>query len=677
MRNGNAIPVQTIIDAAEMTRRVPHPRRAAAVLTASPVKTAVALTAAGAIALAPLQAPGVLPGHVTVPALPTITVPHVQLTALVSPADVKALVDNLNAALAVVPTTVSSVVGLPGQTLGSALGIASGVSGSMWDSLIGATDNPVLTGVLTALKAISTGSLTRLATTVDSANDTITLTSGQLTSLLASTVTGSLSTALTAVANVVNNPLSAAGYIGLLNTPLNITGLVLENSLSAINKLGVLTLAGTLITGVTSQVTNALSAVNKLIDSGKALVPNEFVDGILTAVQGILAAPVNAAVAGINGLTSTVVHAGNTAIDKLTTGASSIVKTWLGNGTSGGALQAAIAQIGSNPLSPASYTDALSTIVGAAITTGFKTLQIGATLASLPFTTAASLTATGANVITALTSGLATAASGALHAIGLSAVADLPYALATAVNASVKVTSFAVQAGLNTVATLLNLGSAVTGFVTPLAATAATSAVPTVTAKATPKATSAEKAEATPEDAAAAGVTAKSTGATGKVPTSAAESATTKAAEAETAPAAEKPATKPAAETKPATKPASDAQPVDATSPSEPAPSTTKTPGAKLGSTSGASTTESAQQAAGGPKKPAVDGSSSGAKQPAPASTSHDVTGTKDGAGDSSAKRPRRTDAGAASGSGSRASGKSATSSATSDRNSGGRHGDK
>ena len=82
---------------------------------------------------------------------------------------------------------------------------------------------------------------------------------------------------------------------------------MLTGALTAVNDLGAnaLTLTNTLVTGVTAQVTNALSLVNGLFKAAEGVTDFALVDGVLTAVQGIVSAPVTAAVAGVNGLSST------------------------------------------------------------------------------------------------------------------------------------------------------------------------------------------------------------------------------------------------------------------------------------------------------------------------------------------------------------------------------------
>lgn len=421
-----------------------------------------ALTAA-AITLSPfIIGPAALQGP-TLPALPAVSVPQVQLAALVSPEDIDALVSRLNSALASVSSTVTSVVALPGNSLTPALESAVSVNNSLWNGLIDATDNRALVDLLRALRESSSGGLSRLSTTVGDTGDALVLTSGEVTDLLASALTGSLSTALHAVATIVNNPLALSSYTGLLNVPLDVAGLALTNGLALVDSVGkgALSLTSSLVTGVTAQVDNALNGVIGVIGAAKGALPGvALLDGVLTAVQGIVSAPVTAALAGVDGLTGTLADAAGRALGNLTYGASQLVDTWLGDGATGGALQHAINAIGTAPLSIASYTRALGVVVSAGINTANSIVSTGAGLLSIPFTAGADLTSTASAMITKFNDGVATAASGILHAAGLpSFVSALPHAMAATINIAVRAVGFAVATGFNAVAAVLDIGS--------------------------------------------------------------------------------------------------------------------------------------------------------------------------------------------------------------------------
>ncbi|QEN17593.1 hypothetical protein ACRDU6_00235 (plasmid) [Mycolicibacterium sp. ELW1] len=436
----------------------------------------IAVTAASTIALTPVV---VAPGAHQQISFPHVSASQVHLAATINPADVAALVANLNAAMGSVTSTVTSVVDVSGHTLTDALNSAAGLNNSLWDGLIAAAGaNPTLGSVLIALKAASAGGLSELARSVGTAGDTITLTTGQVAGLLTSTVTGSLGTATQAVANVLNDPLSAASYLGLLTTPIGIVGLALGGGINVAASLTTngVGLASTLVHGVSAQIGHALSLVNGLLGAGKTLTDVALIDGALTAVQGIVSAPVSAALAAVTGLTSAAADAATFTLGRVAGGAASVATTWLGNGSVPGALQNAIIAIGAAPLSPASYTNAISILVGAGAATVQSVIGTVSSFASLPFRVAADLTGTAADVINSFTGGLATAASGLLQAAGLPPfVSGLPYAVATAVSGAVNIAAFTTSAALDTIATAIDFGQAIGGILN--SATAAPHAV--------------------------------------------------------------------------------------------------------------------------------------------------------------------------------------------------------
>lgn len=427
----------------------------------------IALTAASAIALAPVAVSPSAQPHIS---LPRVTAAEIHLAAAINPADVAALVANLSTAMGSVTSTVTGVLDGSTHTLSSALHTAAGLNANLWDGLIRAAGtSPPLASVLIALKAASNGGLTELAQTIDAAGEAISLTSGQLAGLLTTTVTGSLGAAMQAVTSVITDPLSAASYLGLLATPFGIAGLALQNGITAVSTLatGGVTLASALVTGVTDQIGNGLSLVNDILKAGKTLTDIALIDGALTALQGIVSAPVTAALGAVTGVTAALTDATTFTLGRVAGGAAGIVDTWLGDHTTPGALQKALIDIASAPLSPASYTNALGVLIGAGVTTVNTVIGTASSFASLPFRLGADLTVTASDVITSFTSGLATAASGLLHAVGLPAfVSALPHALATAVTGAVNLAAFTTSTALNALATTIDIGQAIGGIFT-------------------------------------------------------------------------------------------------------------------------------------------------------------------------------------------------------------------
>lgn len=528
----------------------------------------MALTTATAIALAPLTLHN--PPALHLP-MPHITVPDIALTSTITSADVKALVANLDAAMGAATDTVTNLAGVPGQTVVQALTTAVSLNDNLWNGLVSATANPALANVLTALRKTISGALTQLSNTVSPLNSDITLTTEQLGTLLTSVATGWVGTAGQTVANLLSNPLAVSSYTGLLTAPLDMTGLGLISVITAANNLGAngLSAVNTVVTGITAQISNALSGVENLVGAVAGLTGSSLVEGITTALQGIVSAPVTAALAGVNGISNTAVTAATQALGDVSAGASDLVKVWLGNGTSGGAIQGALNAIGSAPLDVASYAHAVSVVVGAAINTGTVLLHTAGSMVSIPFTAGANLTTTAANVVTSFVSGMAKASSGLLTAFGLGAVAGVPYAVATVVNGAVNVAATVTAAGFNTIAAALNVGSAITGALTGTAAVAtpktlaAVAPPKAVAAATTTPATSAKKGTGTP--ASTASVTKDSESSTAPA-TGAAEGTTTDTTKAT-----------PAAATKAATTKVGTKEPGDAATPA----ATSTTAGAK------------------------------------------------------------------------------------------------
>jgi hypothetical protein len=97
------------------------------------LNSGIALAAAGAVALAPITTSAAAWQSV---ALPHISTSQIHLTAVIAPADVDALVANLNAAMNSASAAATVLVYSAGDTLTSALDTAATLTGTMWDNLI-------------------------------------------------------------------------------------------------------------------------------------------------------------------------------------------------------------------------------------------------------------------------------------------------------------------------------------------------------------------------------------------------------------------------------------------------------------------------------------------------------------------------------------------------------------
>ncbi len=507
-------------------------------ITARPYLNAgLAMSSAAMIAFTPLVA-----GNAGAPPLPTphVSTSQVHLSALITQADVDALVANLSTVLHSVDSTLTSVAAVPGTTVQGALNTAVALNDSFWSGLIGATNNSALTALLAGLKAASRGGLTSLAATAGSLSDTLTLTTGQVASLLTSVLTGSAGTAAQAVAAVVNNPLALASYTNLLNVPLNLAGLAVNTAITGIDELGdnALSATNTLVHGVTAQINNLLTAVNGVVHSAQILANNNVIDGFLTAAQGIVIAPTSAVVELVNGVSSVLTTFGTTVLDTVAGGAAAIATDWLGNGTAPGALQNVITDIGTNPLAPASYTAAVGALVSAAVDTGYRVVTTAGALAAAPFYATAAGTIAAAKVTGAFINGAAYVAAGLLTMLGTPRfISNLPHDLAGTVITALNLTANAVAAAIHGVGGLISASASAAN---ALAATTIPTPAKVTLAAAPPKAAPAAIVAAPP--------TAKTTGkasadAGAKTVAAAAPNATTASSTGDTATATATPAT--------------------------------------------------------------------------------------------------------------------------------------
>lgn len=400
----------------------------------------VSLTAATAIAMTPLA----LPANERVTALPSVSTADVQL--VVTTEEIEAFIANLQGALDDVTATVAGLVGIPGQTLADVIFGAAQLNNDLFNSLIAATTNPTLIGLLTALNFYSTTGLTQLATTVESANDTLVATLETTTNLLTSALTGSLQNVLIAVNNIVNDPLAFANYAGLLGAGVASGELLAFNGLEALQTAGngLFTIGAIGLGGLEFQVNNLVTGFNTILSGIGAASGSGLVEAAISAVQGIVILPAlslfNVGVGVVQDVVGGAAVAFNTVVD----GAQGITLA-IGN-----ALQSAIAAIGAAPLDPASYASAL----GALAIGGFGVFNTVATtaggLAQIPLTVIGNLNTTFTGVLTNLSTQVGAALSNILVAAGLPAdISDLPIQAAANLNTVITGLSNAVNDGLD------------------------------------------------------------------------------------------------------------------------------------------------------------------------------------------------------------------------------------
>ncbi len=407
----------------------------------------MALTAASAIALTPVV---VAPTDNRTLTIPSVSVPDMQLSAVIDDAAIAEFIAALNAGLADVVGTVDAIASIPGQTLLGVLDEASSLNTALWDTLISAAGGPTTTlgGLLYALSATSEAGFSQLLSTVGNADLIVSFLPGDVTNIIGSTLIGSLSTALYALADVVNNPLALSSYTGLLSGGVDIAAGAVYGGVELIDTFGGALLGwnnveaaaaqsvswtdGLIKLGigeVQGQINIALGGLSGILSGLATASDSEIVAGVVQAIQGLAITPISAVV---NAAAST----GNAVVDALRAGFFTATDIpWYVTDSVQEGINGALTAIGDQPLSPASYTTALSSLISG----GFGVLNTGIIASGdflhIPVNLASSLTETTATLISSLTTGVASAVSGLLTAVGLPEdIAGLPVALALQIN---------------------------------------------------------------------------------------------------------------------------------------------------------------------------------------------------------------------------------------------------
>jgi hypothetical protein len=389
----------------------------------------MALTTASTLAFAPL----VLPGGER--ALPIVSSPNVRLTAAIDPADVQALIANLQATLNDVTRTVEAVSLAPGNSLVDVLTRANAVNAELWNGLINATDSVQLRGLLSALSANSLGNFNELITTVGALNSDIAMLPAQIAETIGYAITGSLTAALGAITNLINQPLAASSYTGLASSALQQVIVVGQGVLQTVDWTGqaVLNTANAVVDGLWEQIPGALYGLNDVLYRAADQSDSAVVDAVIAAVQGLVIAPAAAVSNAALGLASSVVNVGVDGFETvMKSGAWVLAYPFY-------ATQDALKTIGAKPLDPASYTTALAQLIGGGFNIGNELVTAGADLLTLPVRFASDLNTNIADTIVSLSNAVGEMASAVLHAAGLPAdVAALPTTLSTEVTTAVR-----------------------------------------------------------------------------------------------------------------------------------------------------------------------------------------------------------------------------------------------
>jgi hypothetical protein len=284
--------------------------------------TGVSLTAASAIAFAPLVTTA--NGHPAT--IPNVTATDIELT--VSPSDIEAFVADLRAVFDEATITMTELAGAPGRTLIGVVNNIVTLINTVFTGLNDATGNQTIRALLTVLQTFSADAFAMLAENLGRINPVITTTTAHVGELLTSAVTGSLQNILIAVVRVSNDPLSVANYAGLLTAGVAGSQLVARNGLEAIQGVGdaVFDIAGIALDEVTFQFNNfALNGIGALLAELGDASGNAVVEAVLGAVHRLAIVPAVAVFNVGSGAIDTVLTAANTGFDLILDGAISLV----------------------------------------------------------------------------------------------------------------------------------------------------------------------------------------------------------------------------------------------------------------------------------------------------------------------------------------------------------------
>jgi hypothetical protein len=334
----------------------------------------VSLTAAAALTLSPIA----IPANERVTNLPTVTMADIQLT--VTPGDVTAFFDNIQAEIESFNSAVAQFALVPSQTVVQGLQAAVELNNQIYDSLIAATDNVTLRAMLETLQVSADNGLQSLAFAVGDNGETVVYSHQQIADLLSGIVTGSLSNVIAAAVGVLNNPLTVGNYASLLSSGVVAsTALVGTNTGETIRSAAhvPLELARTQLHLASSQINNALFTVGGLVNVAVTATGSELIGAVATAVESITLIPAQLVL-------NAPFQLANNTIGAIDAGLNTLLNGIVGNIASEGpaalgligiastVLQVAINEIGANPLDPARYLEAS----GALIAGGFDSFNL-------------------------------------------------------------------------------------------------------------------------------------------------------------------------------------------------------------------------------------------------------------------------------------------------------------
>ncbi|WP_115278905.1 hypothetical protein [Mycolicibacterium tokaiense] len=310
--------------------------------------------------------------------LPAVTTADIQLT--VTPGDVTAFFDNIQAEIESFNSAVAQFALIPSQTVVQGLQAAIELNNQIYDSLIAATNNVTLRAMLETLQVSADNGLQSLAFAVGDNGETVVYSHQQIADLLSGIVTGSLSNVIAAAVGVLNNPLTVGNYANLLSSGVVASAALVGTNTGEIIRSAAhvpLELTRTQLHLASSQINNALFAVGQLITDVVSASGSELIGAVATAIESITLIPAQLVL-------NTPFQLANNTIGAVDEGLNILLNGIVGNVASVGpaalgligiastVLQLAINEVGANPLDPARYLEAS----GALIAGGFDSFNL-------------------------------------------------------------------------------------------------------------------------------------------------------------------------------------------------------------------------------------------------------------------------------------------------------------
>lgn len=428
----------------------------------------VACTAAGAIALTPLSLP---PQHNETVLVPYSASSPVRLAALIKPEDIDAVVEQLTSTVTdVIGPYADSLTLAPFTTVAGLLNQVIDVNYTLWSALTAASSgSPELQGLF---ESVGNGILTALGDLGDPLQDALDVVNDSNVNgqeVLAQALTYSLTAALTAVAGIINDPTSAASYLGALQAPIGIgANLALGVNDGAADLM--FPAFGLPVIGIGAGqglATAALGGADSALGATELLATNEneVLGALVGAIRTATIQPTLAVLASANpvlnaplvaALVATGVLTGN-AMDDNGTPDDPDDDYWIDTGfpviigATSSALTGALGAIGADPLSPQSYAAALWSlgngglnVVDGGITTMTTMARISLGAAVIPVLGGAMTALPGLNTA------IGAAATRILKAIGVEdEIANAPSEFATKMNAAINDVGTTVGEGLD------------------------------------------------------------------------------------------------------------------------------------------------------------------------------------------------------------------------------------